>query len=110
MKAAEAFFNQRDVEKALENWSRVSVLDPENIMAHSRLAVVHERLGQNQPAVTEYLAIASILQRSGKGDKAQEIVTRALQFLPQSPEARQAQSLLKTGQLLPKPIRPKGAT
>ena len=110
MKAAEAFFNQRDVEKALENWSRVSVLDPENIMAHSRLAVVHERLGQNQPAVTEYLAIASILQRAGKADKAQEIVTRALQFLPQSQEARQAQSLLKTGQLLPKPIRPKGAT
>lgn len=110
MKAAEAFFNQRDVEKALENWSRVTTLDPENIMAHSRLAVVHERLGQNQPAVTEYLAIASILQRAGKVDKAQEIVNRALQFLPQSAEARQAQSLLKTGQLLPKPIRPKGGT
>jgi tetratricopeptide (TPR) repeat protein len=110
MKAAEAFFGQREVEKALENWSRVTILDPENIIAHSRLAVVHERLGQNQPAVTEYLAIASILQRAGKPDKALEIVIRALQILPQSQEARQAQSLLKAGQLLPKPIRPKGGT
>ena len=110
MKAAEAFFNQRDVEKALENWSRITVLDPENILAHSRLAVVHERLGQNLAAVTEYLAIASILQRESKADKAQEIVTKALQLSPQSPEARQAQSLLKTGQLLPKPMRPKGGT
>ena len=67
-------------------------------------------MGQNQPAVTEYLAIASILQRSGKADKAQEIVTKALQLLPQSAEARQAQSLLKTGQLLPKPLQPKGGT
>src|ERR1700690_1868107 len=39
MKAADAFFNQREVEKALENWSRVTILDPENILAHSRLAV-----------------------------------------------------------------------
>lgn len=110
MKAAEAFFNQRDVQKAIENWSRVTTLNPEHILAHSRLAVVHERLGQNQPAVTEYLAIASILQRAGKSDKAQEIVTKALQLLPQSPEAREAQSLLRTGQLLPKPLHPKGST
>jgi tetratricopeptide (TPR) repeat protein len=110
MKAAEAFFNQRDVQKAIENWSRVTTLSPEHILAHSRLAIVHERLGQNQPAVTEYLAIASILQRAGKADKAQEIVTRALHLLPQSAEARQAQSLLKTGQLLPKPLQPKSAT
>jgi tetratricopeptide (TPR) repeat protein len=110
MKAADAFFNQREVEKALENWSRVTILDPENILAHSRLAVVHERLGQSQAAVTEYLAIASILQRVSKPDKAMEIVTKALQLLPQSPEAKQAQLLLKSGQMLPKPIRPKGGT
>lgn len=110
MKAAEAFFNQRDVQKAIENWSRVTTLNPEHVLAHSRLAVVHERLGQKQPAVTEYLAIASILQRAGKADKAQEIVTKAQQLLPQSSEAKQAQSLLKTGQLLPKPLQPKGGT
>ena len=110
MKAAEMFLNQRDVEKAIENWSRVAALNPEHVMAHSRLAMVHERLGHHQQAVTEYLALASILQRSGKPDKAQELVARSLQLLPQSPEARQAQTLLRSGQLLPKPVRPKGGT
>jgi tetratricopeptide (TPR) repeat protein len=110
MKAAEGFFSQRDIEKSIENWSRVTTLNPEHVLAHSRLAVVHERLGQKQPAVTEYLAIASILQRGGRADKAQEIVTKALQLMPQSAEARQAQSLLKTGQLLPRPLQPKGGT
>ncbi len=110
MKAAEGFLNQRDIQKAIENWSRVTTLNPENVMAHSRLAVVHERLGENQPAVTEYLAIASILQRGGKADKAQELVTKALQLVPQSEKAKQAQSLLKTGQLLPKPSQPTSST
>jgi len=110
MKAAEMFLNQRDVEKAIENWVRITTLNPEHVMAHSRLAMIHERLGQHPQAVTEYLAIASILQRSGKPDKAQELVARSLQLLPQSPEAKQAQTLLRSGQILPKPVRPKGGT
>ncbi len=110
MQAAEIYLKQRDIDKAIENWSRVTVLNPEHPLAHSRLAMVHERLGHTQQAVTEYLAIASFLQRSGKADKAQEIVTKALQLMPQSTEARQAQSLLKTGQLLPRPMHVKGGT
>ena len=110
MKAAEIYLAQRDIDKAIENWGRVTVLNPEHPLAHSRLAMVHERLGHLQQAVTEYLAIASLLQRSGNADKAQEIVTKALQLMPQSEEARQAQSLLKTGQLLPRPLRGKGGT
>jgi tetratricopeptide (TPR) repeat protein len=108
--AAEKFFNQREVDKAIENWARVTALQPDHVAAHSRLAMVHERLGHPQQAVTEYLALASILQRAGKPDKAQELITKSLQLLPQSPEVKQAQSLLKSGQFLPKPIRPRGAT
>jgi tetratricopeptide (TPR) repeat protein len=110
MHAADIFINQREVEKALENWSRVTALNPEHALAHSRLALVHERLGHNPQAVTEYLALASILQRSGKADKAQELVAKSLQLAPNSTEARQALALLKTGQILPKPIRVKGGT
>ena len=108
--AAEKFFNQREVDKAIENWTRVTTLQPDHLAAHSRLAMVHEGLGHAQQAATEYLALASILQRSGQPDKAQELITKSLQLVPQSSEARQAQTLLKSGQLLPKPIRPKGAT
>ena len=110
MRAAEMFIQQRDVDKALENWAHVTALNPEHGIAHSRLAMVHERLGHNQQAVTEYLAVASILQRAGKPDKAEQLVVKCLQLVPDSGEARQALSFLKTGQLLPRPLRVKGGT
>ncbi|KAF0107628.1 MAG: hypothetical protein FD146_1662 [Anaerolineaceae bacterium] len=110
LQAAELFIKNQEAEKAIENWLRVTQLDPDHLNAHSYLAMVHERRGQAQQAVTEYLAMASLLQRSGKADKAAEMVGRALRLVPGSQEARQAQSILKSGQLLPKPMRPKGGT
>lgn len=110
LRAAEAYLKQREVDKAMENWARVTSLKPEQPMAHSRLAMVHERLGHVQQAVTEYLAVASLVQRSGSYDKAEEVLNRAVQLMPTNPEVRQAQSLLKTGQLLPQPMRTRGGT
>ncbi|MDD2921528.1 MAG: tetratricopeptide repeat protein, partial [Anaerolineales bacterium] len=110
MRAGDLFLQQRDTEKALENWLRITNLNPEHALAHSRLAQVHEKLGHVQQAVTEYLALASILQRSGNLEKSKEMVNKAQSILPNSPEAKQAQILLSTGQLLPKPMRGKGGT
>jgi tetratricopeptide (TPR) repeat protein len=110
MRAGDIFFKQRDTDKALENWVRVTNLSPEHAIAHSRLAQVHERLGHTQQAVIEYLAIASIIQRAGNAEKAKEMVNKAQSLLPNSPEVKQAQTLLNTGQLLPKPMRGKGGT
>ena len=110
LRAGDLFLKQRDTEKALENWVRVTNLNPENAIAHSRLAQVHERLGHMQQAVVEYLAIASILQRAGNAEKTKEMVDKALSLMPNSPEAKQALALLNTGQLLPKPLRGKGGT
>ena len=110
MRAGDLFLQQRDTEKALENWVRVTNINPENAIAHSRLAQVHEKLGHAQQAVTEYLAIASIIQRAGNAEKSKEMVNKAQSLLPNSPEVKQAQTLLNTGQLLPKPIRGKGGT
>jgi len=110
MRAGDLFLKQRDTEKALENWVRVTNVSPDNAVAHSRLAQVHERLGQKQQAVTEYLAVASIIQRAGNAERAKEMVDKALSLLPNSLEVNQAQTLLKTGQLLPKPLRGKGGT
>ena len=110
LRAGDLFLKQRDTEKALENWVRVTNLNPENAIAHSRLAQVHERLGHMQQAVIEYLAIASILQRAGNAGKTKEMVDKALSLSPNSPEAKQALALLNTGQLLPKPLRGKGGT
>lgn len=109
-RAGDLFLKQRDTEKALENWVHVTSLNPEHAIAHSRLAQVHEKLGHAQQAAMEYLAIASILQRAGNAEKTQEMVNKAQSLVPNSPEVKQAQTLLRTGQLLPKPIRAKGGT
>jgi tetratricopeptide (TPR) repeat protein len=110
MRAADLYVNQREIEKAIENWVRVTTLNPDNILAHSRLALTHERLGHTQPALTEYLAVASLIQRSGNQEKAAELINKALALMPENQEARQALTLLKSGQLLPKPVRQKGGT
>ncbi len=110
LQAAELYIKEQNPDKAIENWLRVTTLDPDHVAAHSRLALVHERLNRPQQAATEYLAVASLLQRAGQPDRAAEIIGRALRLVPNSPEAKQAQVLLKNGQLLPKPMRPKGGT
>ena len=110
IRAGDLFLKQRDAEKALQNWVHVTSINPENAIAHSRLAQVHEALGHAQQAAMEYLAIASILQRAGNAEKTQEMVNKAQSLVPNSLEVKQAQTLLKTGQLLPKPIRAKGGT
>jgi len=110
LRAGDLFLKQRDTEKALENWVRVTNVNPENAIAHSRLAQVHEKLGHAQQAAIEYLAIASIVQRAGNAEKTKEMVDKAQSLLPNSLEVKQAQTLLNTGQLLPKPMRGKGGT
>lgn len=109
-KAADLFLNQRDVDKAIENWVRVTSLNPEHILAHSRLALAHERLGHKTQAVAEYISVASLVQRTGNMEKTAELVNKALKIMPESSEAKQALTLLRSGQLLPKPLRPKGGT
>jgi len=110
LQSAELYMKSQEVEKALENWQHITQLDPGNLTAHSRLALVNERLGRASQAVSEYLAVASLYQHEGNVDKAAEMVGRALGLSPESSEARQAKTLLKEGQMLPKPIRRRGAT
>lgn len=110
MQAATLYINQKNVEKAIENWLRVTQISPENKQAHSNLAMVHAKLGHNPQAVQEYLALASLLQRAGNVDKAEEMIARCLDLIPNSSEARQAAQILKSGHFLPPPMRPKGGT
>jgi len=103
LKAADSYISRRDVDKAIENLLRVTKLDPENKVAHSRLALIHERLGHKPQAVVEYLALAGLMQHEGEPEKAIQAVNRALQILPTSVEAHQALSLLREKKSLPIP-------
>jgi tetratricopeptide (TPR) repeat protein len=110
MHAAELFLKAREVDKAVQNWLSVIQLNPENIQARSRLALIHEKTGQIRQAIAEYIAVASILQNGGNPQKALEILQHAGSLDPESMELRQALGLVKTGKVLPRPMRPKGGT
>jgi tetratricopeptide (TPR) repeat protein len=110
IKAGDLYIRVQEADKALENWVHVTQLDPDHIVAHSYLAMVHERLGHVDQAVAEYLAVGSLLQHSGKADQAAETVGRAVRLNPRNQEARQAQNMLREGQFLPRPLHPQGGT
>jgi len=110
MDAAEIYLKMKDVDKAIINWSRVTLLLPEHLMAHSRLALVLERLGQTEQAVEEYLATAALLQDIGQVSKAVQTVEKALQLSPKNENAVEALELVRDNKTLLKPQRQRGAT
>ena len=110
LRAAELHLKNREVNKAIENWERVTRLNPDNVQAHSRLALIFERTNEKEKAVGEYLAVASLLQESGELDKAVQAANQALKVVPSHPDAVQALTFLRDFQPLPKPSRPRGAT
>jgi tetratricopeptide (TPR) repeat protein len=110
MGVAELYAKTRDVEKAIQSWLRVEALNPDILAAHTRLALVYERLGRTSDAMVEYIAIASLFQSQGNVPKATQTIQHALQVVPNSREAGLAMSLLQAGKPLPKPTRPPGTT
>jgi tetratricopeptide (TPR) repeat protein len=103
MASAELYLQIKDVEKAIENWTRVTRLVPEHVKAHARLALVHERLGRRDQAIREYISVAALLQDIGQIEEAIKTVERATRVDPESGEAKQAFQLVKAYKTLPKP-------
>ena len=110
MEVAEKYARNKDIEKAIENWTSVVSLDPESLMAHSRLALVYERLNRKQQAIMEYIAVASLMQHTGEMQKAVQTINHLMQVYPDSNEAKQALGMIQTATPLPTPRRPRGAT
>jgi tetratricopeptide (TPR) repeat protein len=109
-RASDLYTRQRNVDKALDNWNHIARLQPENLATRSRLALTYERLGRPKEAVREYLAVASVLQKLGRTDRAIEAAQRALTLVPGEPEATAALRVLREGKALPPPVQPHGAT
>ena len=104
LQVAEFYIKNQESGKALENWGRSTQLDPDNITPRLYMAMVHERLGHAPQAASDYLVVASLLQRTGNAKKAAEMIGRALRLSPNNQEAQQAETMLRNGQLLPKPL------
>jgi tetratricopeptide (TPR) repeat protein len=109
-RAAEVYLQAKDINKAIELWAKVVNHKPDHIMAHSRLALVYEKMGQKQQAMTEYIAIASLLQANGDIPRAVQAATRAQQVHPEHPDPAKVLAMLQSGQRLPRPTRPSAVT
>jgi tetratricopeptide (TPR) repeat protein len=107
MQAAEMQLKARDVEKSIESWLHVITLDPDNLNARSRLAMIYDKLGKKNEASKEYLAAASIMQSVGDRQKAIQAVRYCLQIAPDNLDVQNAMKLLKSNHRLPKPEKPK---
>lgn len=110
LNAADIYLKIKDADKAIENWARITRLIPEHLKAHSRLAIVHERLGHIEQAVTEYISVAALLQDIGQVKEAVLTVEKAASIAPDNLEVQQALELVKSNKTLPKPVRQRGAT
>ena len=104
LRASELYLKQGNISKSIECLVRVIRVDAENLPAHSRLALIYERTGRKQQSVNEYLMVASLFQHNKNLEKAQQAVDHAIELSPESKEAREAQSMVLTGQTLPKPV------
>ncbi len=107
MQAAELFLKARDVEKSIDCWQRITAMHPDSLTAHTRLALIFERLGRKTDAVFEYLAAAGLLQRAGDPSKATQVILYALNLVPGNTDATQALRQLKIGQTIAVPTRPR---
>lgn len=110
MLAADLYLKIKDADKAIENWARITRLIPEHLKAHSRLAVVHERLGRTSQAIHEYISVAALLQDIGQIEEAMKAVEQATALDPNNEEAKQALELVRNNKTLPKPVRQRGST
>ncbi len=107
MQAAELQLRARDVDKSIESWLHVISLEPNNLNARTRLAMIYDKMGKKSEAALEYIAAASLMQASGDSQKAIQAVRYCLQIAPDNIDVQNAMKLLKTNQRLPKPSRPK---
>lgn len=105
--AAELYLKIRDAEKAISCYERATSLDPLNLHARTRLALIFERMRKHDQAITEFLAAASILQRTGQLDRAKKTVEHCLVLDGSNEKALQAQKILSEMGMLPEPPRRK---
>ena len=103
MKCAELYLKNKDVKKSIDLWSRIVMIQPDYLIARSRLALVFERLGRKQEAIREYIAITSLFQKAGEVQKASQAVNRALQIDPGNANLKTVQTMVANGQLIPLP-------
>lgn len=95
---ADLHLRRRDVAKAIDLWSRIVKLAPDNLNIRMMLVRALENENQPQRAALEYVDLARALQSARELDKAEQVLIRAGQLDPNSPEVRVAYERLRRKQ------------
>lgn len=95
--AGEYSLRAHNSEAAIGHWERAVRLDPNQIGAHKRLAMIFQKQGDRKAAVREYLAIARILDMGADKRKALQICRAALRLDPHNKDVMTAIELIQKG-------------
>ncbi len=106
IQVADIYLGKRDLEKAIGNWERATLLTPGLLNIHYRLAQAYERTGRKRPAVLQYLTLAFNFQRAEDKPKALQAIERALRLEPSNPQVLNAKRAIEAGELMPVPKAP----
>jgi tetratricopeptide (TPR) repeat protein len=109
LQAGEVQLKARNAERAIDNFREAIRLNPKDQTAHTRLAMIYDRLGDKAESINEYLYTAGIMQSLGDQKKAEQVLQYVLQQSPESQEAKAALAKIVTGQQLPLPESQKGS-
>jgi tetratricopeptide (TPR) repeat protein len=94
---AEVYLQQRDLDKAIDNWDRATKLTPGLVGIHAKLAQAYERLGEKAKSIREYLMLAYNFQQQGDNKNAIKAAQRALKLDPKNAVSLNALRALETG-------------
>ncbi len=108
LRAAELNLKSKSLNRAIENLEYVISIQPGNVSAHLRLAMINEKMGKIDEAVSETLLLASLYQHSGNNDRANQALQHAQSLDPINPEVSKYISLFNASKKLPLPIQLKG--
>lgn len=101
--AAEIFLKNREVSKALENFTFVTRCKPDEPKARLYLAKLYEKSGQVTQAIQEYLVLAAVYQRNNQAAQALQLLTNLQQTYPTRQEIKDAIQKVQQGVFLPLP-------
>lgn len=102
-RSADMLLKNKEVQRAIQTWKKVIDLKPDNLLAHSRLAFVFERMGRRADAAQEHIACACLYQRSGDLNQAYQSAKHAAEIAPEDPFVKQSIELLQANKTLPLP-------
>jgi tetratricopeptide (TPR) repeat protein len=100
---ADLHIAQGDLDKAIANWERATLLTPGLLQIHFRLAQAFERTGKRRAAILQYLVMAFNFQRAGDRTRALQACERALRLEPNNAQVLNAKRAIEAGELIAMP-------